>query len=49
MGNLAGVAAAISVGGAGSVFWMWVFAMLGSSLAFVESVLAQLHKKEINL
>ena len=46
MGNLAGVVAAISVGGAGSVFWMWFFALLGSSLAFVESVLAQLHKKE---
>ena len=46
MGNLAGVVAAISVGGAGSVFWMWVFALFGSSLAFVESVLAQIHKKE---
>lgn len=46
MGNLAGVVAAISVGGAGSVFWMWVFALFGSSLAFVESVLAQMHKKE---
>lgn len=46
MGNLAGVVAAISVGGAGSIFWMWIFAILGSSLAFVESVLAQLHKRE---
>ena len=46
LGNLAGVVAAISVGGAGAVFWMWIFALLGSSLAFVESTLAQLHKKE---
>ena len=46
MGNLAGVVAAISVGGAGSIFWMWIFAILGSSLAFVESVLAQLHKRK---
>ncbi len=46
MGNLVGVVAAISLGGAGSIFWMWIFAILGSSLAFVESVLAQLHKKE---
>ena len=36
MGKLAGVVAAVSVGGAGSIFWMWVFAMLGSSLAFVD-------------
>lgn len=43
-GNLAGVATAISVGGPGAVFWMWVIALLGSSSAFVESTLAQLFK-----
>lgn len=43
-GNLAGVATAIAVGGAGSVFWMWIIALLGSSSAFVESTLAQLYK-----
>ena len=43
-GNLAGVATAIAVGGAGAVFWMWVIALLGSSSAFVESTLAQLYK-----
>ncbi len=43
-GNLAGVAIAIVVGGAGSVFWMWVVAILGAVSAFVESTLAQLYK-----
>ena len=43
-GNLAGVATAITVGGPGAVFWMWVVALLGSSSAFVESTLAQLYK-----
>lgn len=43
-GNLAGVAIAIVVGGAGSVFWMWVVAIFGASSAFVESTLAQLYK-----
>ena len=44
-GNLAGVATAISLGGPGAVFWMWVLALLGSALAFVESTLAQLYKR----
>ena len=43
-GNLAGVATAIAIGGPGSVFWMWVIALLGASSAFVESTLAQLYK-----
>ncbi len=46
MGNLVGVVAAISAGGAGAVFWMWVTALLGSSTAFIEATLAQLHKEE---
>ena len=49
MGNLLGVAAAISGGGAGAVFWMWLSALINSSTAFIESVLAQLHKKEDKL
>lgn len=49
MGNLVGVVAAISVGGAGAVFWMWLSAFLGASTAFVESTLAQLHKKKDKL
>jgi len=43
-GNLAGVATAITVGGPGAVFWMWVIALLGASSAFIESTLAQLYK-----
>ena len=43
-GNLAGVATAISIGGPGAVFWMWIIALLGASSAFVESTLAQLYK-----
>lgn len=46
MGNLVGVVAAISAGGAGAVFWMWVIAFLGSSTAFIEGTLAQLHKEK---
>ena len=43
-GNLAGVATAITVGGPGAIFWMWIIALLGASSAFVESTLAQLFK-----
>ena len=46
MGNLVGVVAAISVGGAGAVFWMWVSAFLGASTAYAEGTLAQIHKKK---
>ena len=46
MGNLVGVVAAISAGGAGAVFWMWVIALLGSSTAFIEATLAQLNKEK---
>ena len=44
-GNLAGVATAIAVGGAGAVFWMWIIALVGAANAFVESTLAQLYKR----
>ncbi len=43
-GNLAGVAIAISLGGSGAVFWMWVIALLGMATGFAESVLGQLYK-----
>ena len=45
MGNLVGVVAAVSAGGAGAVFWMWVTALIGSSTAFIEATLAQMHKE----
>lgn len=47
-GNLAGVATAISVGGPGAIFWMWIMALLGAATAFVESTLAQLYKRRDN-
>ena len=44
-GNIIGVSTALCLGGFGSVFWMWVVAVVGSALAFVESTLAQIFKK----
>lgn len=44
-GNLAGVATAITMGGPGAVFWMWIIALFGAANAFVESTLAQLYKQ----
>ncbi|HZG59993.1 MAG TPA: alanine/glycine:cation symporter family protein [Anoxybacillus sp.] len=43
-GNLAGVALAISLGGPGAVFWMWLIALIGGASSFVESTLAQIYK-----
>lgn len=45
MGNMIGVVAAISAGGAGAVFWMWLSALIGSSTAFIEATLAQQYKE----
>lgn len=46
VGNLAGVVAAVSVGGPGSVFWMWIVALLSSGTAFVESTIALLYREK---
>jgi len=43
-GNVAGVAIAITLGGPGAVFWMWIVAMVGMATSFVENTLAQLYK-----
>lgn len=43
-GNVAGVAVAITMGGPGAVFWMWMIAIVGGATAFVESTLGQLYK-----
>lgn len=43
-GNLAGVALAISIGGAGAIFWMWLLAIIGGASSFIESTLAQIYK-----
>lgn len=45
-GNIVGVALALCVGGFGSVFWMWIIAIIGSASAFIESTLAQIYKKK---
>lgn len=44
IGNIAGIAVAVALGGAGSVFWMWVMAFFGGASAFAESTLAQIYK-----
>ncbi len=45
-GNLAGIAIAISVGGPGAIFWMWLIALIGAASSFVESTLAQIYKEK---
>lgn len=44
-GNIIGVSTAICLGGFGSVFWMWIIALIGGATAFIESTLAQIYKK----
>ena len=45
-GNLVGVVAAVSVGGAGSVFWMWIIAIFGAATGFVEATLAIIFREK---
>ena len=45
-GNIIGVSTALCLGGFGSVFWMWIIAIVGSASAFIESTLAQIYKKK---
>ncbi len=44
-GNIIGVSTALYFGGYGSVFWMWVIALIGGASALIESTLAQIYKK----
>jgi AGCS family alanine or glycine:cation symporter len=46
IGNIAGVATAITAGGPGAVFWMWVMALLGASTSYIECTLAQIYKQK---
>ena len=48
VGNIAGTATAIAVGGPGAIFWMWVMAFLGASTSYVECTLAQIYKEKLN-
>ncbi|MBO7187365.1 MAG: sodium:alanine symporter family protein, partial [Clostridia bacterium] len=45
-GNIIGVSTALCLGGFGSMFWMWIIALIGAASAFVESTLAQIYKKK---
>lgn len=44
-GNIAGVAVAITLGGPGAIFWMWVVGMMGMATSFLECTLAQTYKQ----
>ena len=44
VGNIAGIALAVTLGGPGAIFWMWVIATIGAASGFVESTLAQIYK-----
>src|SRR5690606_21498700 len=46
IGNIAGVATAITAGGPGAVFWMWVMALLGAATSYIECTLAQIYKQK---
>ena len=45
-GNIAGVATAITFGGPGAMFWMWMVAFLGAATSFIECTLAQIYKEK---
>ncbi|WMY97575.1 MAG: sodium:alanine symporter family protein [Arsenophonus sp.] len=43
-GNLTGIAIALTAGGPGAIFWMWIIAVIGMATSFIENTLAQLYK-----
>jgi AGCS family alanine or glycine:cation symporter len=45
-GNMAGVAVALTAGGPGAIFWMWLIALLGMATSFIEATLAQIYKEK---
>ncbi|AEF54460.1 alanine/glycine:cation symporter family protein [Marinomonas posidonica] len=47
-GNIAGVAVAITLGGPGAIFWMWMVGLMGMATSFVECLLAQTYKTAEN-
>ena len=46
VGNIAGVACAIVMGGPGAIFWMWIFAIIGAATSFVENTIGQIYKEK---
>ena len=47
-GSLVGVASALTVGGPGAIFWMWITALLGMVITFAETVLGQLYRVKLD-
>lgn len=47
MGNISGVAVAITMGGPGAIFWMWVSAVVGMATKFFEGTLTIMYKEKI--
>ena len=47
-GNIAGVAGAVSIGGAGAIFWMWISALVGMAIKFAEISLAITYRENKN-
>lgn len=47
VGNIAGIAIAVVIGGPGAIFWMWVIALIGAATGFIECTLAQIYKKPL--
>lgn len=45
IGNIAGVATAIAIGGLGALFWMWVTALIGMAIKYAEAILAVKYRK----
>ena len=48
VGNISGVAVALSLGGAGAIFWMWISAFLAMIVKYSEIVLAVYHREKSN-
>ncbi|XEQ99231.1 Amino-acid carrier protein AlsT [Sporomusa paucivorans] len=48
VGNIAGVAVAVYMGGPGAIFWMWVTAILLAAISFAECSLGQLYKIRVD-
>lgn len=47
VGNIAGIAIAVVLGGPGAIFWMWIIALIGAATGFIESTLAQIYKEPL--
>lgn len=47
-GNIVGVASAITIGGAGAIFWMWISALLGMALVYGENYLGSIYSRKKN-